>query len=316
MQVVCLYMDTDAAVLESNLCQGGTMDDGRLHHIMQDAQQQRDLLRLLLDEQQEQIQDEQLQQLAADAASFMNSTPGTPTGAAMKAASSAFLAGAAVPTSIKTPPLSSISGRPASVVSASGQLSGMVRPQQHTQWLQVLHNSAGQLHQCYSEAKLVMSRHCHQQTQPTPGSLLLQQCMTTGLKVAQAATSLATTSGCPGWQQQETKSEQQIQQQSEQLLPGFEAGVVHQDGYGYAQTLLRLRATISLASMLHLPRGKHVLQLQCSPLLLHCVTFYAATEYALNEAARLLPSACGLHVVTEVGDQEPLRLGSRHMLFR
>eukprot|EP00775_Hariotina_reticulata_P013032 gene13032-13161_t len=165
-EVVCFYLDTDAAAL-GYMQQEGAVGDGKARHNMQDAQQQNELLQLLLNEQQEQAQEEQLQQLAADAAFHMNTSPGTPTG-----------------------------------------------------------------------------------------------------------------------------------------------------GDGDIQTLLRLRATTSGASMLHLPRGKHVLQLQCSPLLLHCVTFYAAVEYALDEAARLLPSACGLHVASENGDQESLRAGSRHMLFR
>eukprot|EP00878_Enallax_costatus_P021921 GHUV01023233.1.p1 GENE.GHUV01023233.1~~GHUV01023233.1.p1 ORF type:complete len:263 (+),score=99.92 GHUV01023233.1:72-791(+) len=88
------------------------------------------------------------------------------------------------------------------------------------------------------------------------------------------------------------------------------------DVFSQSQTLLRLKSVTASSSMLQLPRGKHLLQLQCSPQLLHCISLYAAAEFVLDEAAKLLPAMCGMRVSTQEGRHETLQADSRQLLFR
>jgi hypothetical protein len=92
--------------------------------------------------------------------------------------------------------------------------------------------------------------------------------------------------------------------------------VLDDDTYSQSRTVLRLKSITAASSMLQLPRGRHLLQLQCSPLLLHSVSFHATADFTLEEASKLLPAACGLHVTTQEGQADTLQPDSRQLLFR
>jgi hypothetical protein len=311
---VCVQLET--ASLDCRLRLASNLEEERLQQLQQDAQQQQQQLQRLLEQQEEDVRDELLQQAVAAAAAATAA-------AQLPSAQSAAQGGAAVGASrlANATPGAAAGQKPVQLQTAT-----LAAQQQQLQqvpatgrapaaWLHAVSNPAGQLQVCYSQVKGVLAKQWPvQQQQRLPGLLLVQ------LHPADASTAAASagvaTSNSSSAASRSRPTTAEAAASAATTVAAAASAVLDDDVYSQSHTVLRLKSITASSSMLQLLRGKHLLQLQCSPLLLHSVSFHATADFTLEEASKLLPAACGLHVISQEGQAEALQPGSRQLLFR
>lgn len=294
LQVTCFYITADTASLDCRLRASDTLEEERLQQLLQDAVNQEQLLQQLLQQQDDEVRAEQArQQVAATVnttAAQLATVPSTPSSAsrmAKEGTAKALQQLAALQQQQSQQDVSNITPQPAA-------------------WLQCMSNRQGQLQACYSVVKGAVAKHWPVVEQRLPGLLVMQRHASDA--VAKHASSRLNSAKSGGDCQPSLNDAADIAATSGACLDA--------DTFSLSQTLLRLKAITASSSMLHIARGKHLLQLQCSPQLLHCITLLAAEDFTIDEAAKLLPATYELHVATQEGRHDLLQADSRQLLFR
>lgn len=311
--MVCVYVTAGTASLDCRLRLPDMLDEQRLQDLLQDATEQDQLLQLLLDQQADDVRAEQVRQqtttAAASVAAQIATVPSTP--------GSTRMAKEGVSKALQLQQLAALQQQQSQQNVAS---SSSVQP---AFWLHSVINPAGQLQACYSDVKGALSKHWPAAQQRLPGLLLVQRCP------ARIPTDV-TTNGTSSSSRPNTSSSSRpgtsngnrpgtatgTQRQTAVEVAASSSAKLDDDVFSLSQTLLRLKSITASSSMLQLPRGKHLLQLQCSQQLLHCINLYAAAEFVLDDAAKLLPAMCGVHVTVQEGRHDMLQADSRQLLFR
>jgi hypothetical protein len=298
LQVVCLFVDADTGSLGQRLRQQEALEEQLVQALLGDAAQQRHKLHALLEQQDEQLREQQAAAasagVAAAAASSLPQTPGSRGAAGF----------AGKPTLQLPQTLALRAGQP-----QPQHLSGEPSCSTSKPWLLSVLNADRQLHTCFAELKEALTRYLPQQQQFQPGLLLVQRC-----PLAASGADAASHSGSTAVQQLPAGAagaQTAAVAAADQAGPGLDADV-----FSSSTTVLRLRALTAASSQLLLPRGRHLLALHCCPRLLHCVSLHSASEFSLEDADKLLPVACKVHVVREAGTVAALVAGSRQLLFR
>ncbi|KAF8071222.1 GLTP1 [Scenedesmus sp. PABB004] len=303
--VVCVFVDAGVASQDARLRQAGTLEEARLQELLADAGAQRELLHGLLAEQAEAVREEAAAAAAAAnaaaAAALALAAPPTPLGAPKLGASVAG-GGAGTPsarTSAQHAALAAGLQQQAAPAPACAAAPSASAPPPAT-WLHVVPEAAGQGR--YALVKAALAAHWPRAQQHLPGLLLVQR------HAAARGAAVARADG--GARASETPRGKPAQQASAVSDAGLD-----DDGFASAVTVLRLRARTASAAALTLPRGRHLLSLACPPAL-HAVSVHGAAEFALDDEAKLLPLAAGLHAVSHDGAAEGLAPGARTLLFR
>lgn len=346
--MVCIFIETDTGSLDQRIRQQGDLDEEVLQSLLMDAAQQRHRLQAL--QEQQQLLKDQLHAQQQAAAACSGPTPGT-----LGTASAAVKSPAPSPKpAVQLPPVT-LPSTPAPQRPAQPQQQlqwlwqtqpAAGHPVDKDCWIFAVKNPHKELQVCYTHIKSILARHLPCRERFQPGMLLLQHHPAAGELKAQtladtstssrptssaldtthsagpvaasgltaagaASTSAATMAAAAAAQAAVTAAT------AEAVAAAEASGVaIDKDLFHTNNTVLRLTATTFASSQLLLPRGRHLLQLLCSPNQLHCVSLYASTEFTLDIADKLLPAACKRHVYRQSGETAALTAGSRQLLFR
>jgi hypothetical protein len=350
-QVVCVYVDADTGSLDSRIRQQAELDEQQLQALLSDAAHQRSKLQALQEQQGQLHQDMQLQ--GPSGASALQSSPDA-AGAASKGITAAAAAGLVGPkgaaTGVKVPSVQ----LPAAVTQPSTPGPQTSRPHHQQQpwlkqpasdtgrnsWLLCVDNPDKQLQVCYTHVKGLLARHWPVKEQFQPGLLLLQHHPASAALVPAAERPVSSrqaggsATGAPSSASHGAAAAGPTAAASAAAAAAaaaaatpsaaLEASIsaaasdvgLDDDLFHASTTVLRQKALTAASVQIVLPRGRHLLQLQCCQSQLHCVTFHASSDFTLDAADKLLPTCCKMHVLREGGDTQPLLPGSRQVLFR
>lgn len=335
VQVVCVYVDAEVGSLDKRIRQQAELDEQQLQGLLSDALQQRSKLQALQEQQGQLLRDQGLLQQGGCSAP---QTPAPTAAAAAKGASP----GAKLTVQL---PQMSLPSSAALQTARAGQQQQQQQPwlQQQgdstcaDQWLVYVPNMDSKAQVCYTHVKGILAKFLPVKQQFQPGLLLLQHHPSSAAYAAAAGDRPATArqgasstpssahhagaagggaaaaaaSGAPALPALGSNPE------AAALIGAAVSGLgLDDDAFHASTTVLRLRALTAASGQLVLPRGRHLLQLQCCPSQLHCVSFYASSDCTLDSAEKLLPLACKLHVERASGNTQGLAAGSRQLLFR
>jgi hypothetical protein len=344
-QVVCVYVDADTGSLDSRIRQQAELDEQQLQALLSDAAHQKCKLQALQEEQGQLPQEMRIQ--GPSAASVLQSSPDA-AAAGSRGVAAAAAAGVAGPKAAATG-VKPIVQLPAAVTQPSTPGAQTARSHHQQQpwlqqpasdtsrnsWLHCVENPDKQLQVCYTHIKGLLAKHWPSKEQFQPGLLLLQHhpasaalapaperpassrqtegsgtgAPSSANRGAAAAASTAAAAAAAAAAVPSAVLEACISAAASNL--GLDEDVFHTKA-----TVLRQKALTAASAQLVLPRGRHLLQLQCPQSQLHCVTFHASSDFTLDTADKLLPTCCKMHILREGGDTQPLLAGSRQLLFR
>lgn len=329
-----MYLDADTGALDQRIRQLAELDEQQVQALLADAAQQKGTLQGLQEQQEQLLRDlQQLQQQGGPSA------PQTPGPAAALAAKGAPTGGKLT---LQVPAVAGPGTAPQTTRGSQQRQSWgpqcCVADVSRDNWLFCVANPDKQQQACYMHVKGVLSRLWPAQQQFQPGLMLLQHhpaaaalsptawaerpatALTSkpavGGSVASGGTGHGAASAAAAAAAAAAASVPAVV--PEAIVDDAAAAELGLDGDAFhsSSTELRLRALTAASAQLVLPRGRHLLQLQCCPSQLHCVTFHASSDFTLDSADKLLPAACKMHVLRESNDTQHLPAGSRQLLFR
>lgn len=329
LQVVCVYVDADVGSLDKRIRQQAELDEQQLQALLADAGQQKSKLQALQEQREQPLCPDQLQ-----------GSPSVPPSPAPAAATRAKGTSPGAKLTVQLPQMS-LPSSAAPTTARAGQ-----QQQQHwltqpddddlqDRWLFCVANQDGQLQVCYTHIKFILAKFAASRQQFQPGLLLLQRHPASAAYAAAAADrpvtarqagGSATANGHHSAGSAATAAAAgaiavaptlPLQPEAAALIGAAVSALgLDDDAFSTCSTVQRLKALTAASGQLVLPRGRHLLQVQCCHSQLHCVTFHASTDFTLDSADKLLPSACKMHVERQSGDTALLPAGSRQLLFR
>jgi hypothetical protein len=265
-QVTALFVSAPAEALERRLRLAGALDYAALEAHLADAAEQQQRAQQLAEEDKRcaaAYDEERKQSSAATAAPAGTPAPvggaTVPPMAALR--QTAALAGqaTAAPTGRAAAASAGFQKGAASPAAAAAQRAAAAPvPEPSVEpvaQIDAVLDNDGHLDSCYCLAKHVLSGRWPPCEAHSPGLLLLQR------------------QGPPHTTAQQAQAQPQEQQ---------DCGAVIETPPD-STTLLRLRAVTAAASALQLPRGRHVLHVVCSDMLLHAVGIASATDFEISE---------------------------------
>lgn len=326
-----MYLDADTGALDQRIRQLAELDEQQVQALLADAAQQKGTLQGLQEQQEQLLRDlQQLQQQGgppapqAPAPAAALTAKGAPTGGKLTLQVPAVAGPGTAPQTTRGSHQHQSWGPQCCAADVS-----------RDSWLFCVANPDKQQHACYMHVKGVLSRLWPAQQQFQPGLMLLQHhpaaaalsaCAerpataptskpAVGDTVASGGTGHGAASAAAAAAAAAASVPAVVPEAVVDDAAAAELGL-DVDAFHSSSTVLRLRALTAASAQLVLPRGRHLLQLQCCPSRLHCVTFHASSDFTLDSADKLLPAACKMHVLRESDDTQPLPAGSRQLLFR